>query len=244
MNSTALLFILFVHIVLRLAALKRTKLRVRPLLVSVRLVVALVPLLFFEPGLFFIWYCGFVIVSEAAFWAIEMLVPDDGVALARALYFAGYLAGTFGLTAFVARPEFGLLGPLVMLPSVQPASLLVAIGFAYQIKEANQIVVYFIGRYGIAPKEKRKRAHASIDEVEIRRGNIIGVLERLLIFLFVITGNYPVIGLVLAAKGFARYRNLDDKDFAEYVLIGTLLSYFMAIGTGALCRYLIDSGIV
>jgi len=32
------------------------------------------------------------------------------------------------------------------------------------------------------------------------------------------TGNAAAIGFVLAAKAFARFKQLDDRDFAEYVL--------------------------
>ena len=36
---------------------------------------------------------------------------------------------------------------------------------------------------------------------------------------------------MLAAKGFTRFKELDDRDFAEYVLIGTLLSSSLAIAS-------------
>ncbi|MFP4432374.1 MAG: hypothetical protein ACOCW6_05740 [Spirochaetota bacterium] len=36
------------------------------------------------------------------------------------------------------------------------------------------------------------------------------------------------LGMVLVAKGIVRFQQLDDRDFAEYVLIGTLLSIFAA----------------
>ena len=56
-------------------------------------------------------------------------------------------------------------------------------------------------------------------------GTIIGTLERYLITIFFVIEQYSLIGLVLTAKSIARYSQLDnDKNFAEYYLMGTLLS--------------------
>jgi hypothetical protein len=65
-----------------------------------------------------------------------------------------------------------------------------------------------------------------------RIGATIGVLERLLIVTFVLTGSEAAIGFVVAAKTLARFRQLDDRDFAEYYLLGTLASVAVAVGSG------------
>lgn len=62
-----------------------------------------------------------------------------------------------------------------------------------------------------------------------RVGTTIGVLERILIVVFVLTGSEAAIGFVVAAKTLARFRLLDDRDFAEYYLLGTLASVSVAI---------------
>jgi hypothetical protein len=67
-----------------------------------------------------------------------------------------------------------------------------------------------------------------------RIGATIGVLERLLIVAFVLTGAQAAIGLVVAAKTLARFKQLDDRQFAEYYLLGTLASVSVALGTGLL----------
>lgn len=61
-----------------------------------------------------------------------------------------------------------------------------------------------------------------------RVGEAIGILERLLIVTFVLVGAEAAIGLVIAAKTLARFRQLDDRDFAEYYLLGTLASVAIA----------------
>lgn len=69
-----------------------------------------------------------------------------------------------------------------------------------------------------------------------RIGATIGVLERLLIVIFVLSGSTAAIGFVVAAKTLARFRQLDDRDFAEYYLLGTLASVAVAIASGLVAQ--------
>jgi hypothetical protein len=69
-----------------------------------------------------------------------------------------------------------------------------------------------------------------------RVGATIGILERLLIVVFVLTRTDVAIGFVVAAKTLARFRQLDDREFAEYYLLGTLASVAVAIVTGLAAR--------
>ncbi|HEU0235337.1 MAG TPA: DUF3307 domain-containing protein [Candidatus Limnocylindrales bacterium] len=76
----------------------------------------------------------------------------------------------------------------------------------------------------------RDAGHAS----PARVGATIGIIERLLIATFVLTGAEAAIGFVVAAKTLARFRQLDDRDFAEYYLLGTLASVSVALGSALL----------
>jgi Protein of unknown function (DUF3307) len=67
-------------------------------------------------------------------------------------------------------------------------------------------------------------------------GATIGVLERLLIVTLMLAGAEAAIGFVIAAKTIARFRLLDDRDFAEYYLLGTLASVSVAILTSLIAR--------
>ena len=69
-------------------------------------------------------------------------------------------------------------------------------------------------------------------------GFIIGVLERIFILISIII-NYPtMIGFVLTAKSIARLKKLSNDSFAEYFIIGTLLSFISAIIGGLIVRSL------
>lgn len=73
-------------------------------------------------------------------------------------------------------------------------------------------------------------------------GNYIGILERLLIFCFLITNHFEAIGFLLAAKSIFRFGDLKeatDRKLTEYVLIGTLLSFGIAILVGLLAQFLV-----
>lgn len=70
-------------------------------------------------------------------------------------------------------------------------------------------------------------------------GNYIGMLERLFVFGFIVTGHFEAIGFLLAAKSIFRFGDLKeakDRKLTEYVLIGTLLSFGIAILTGFLAQ--------
>ncbi len=66
-------------------------------------------------------------------------------------------------------------------------------------------------------------------------GKYIGILERLFVFVFVVTGNWDAIGFLIAAKSVFRFGDLKeskDRKLTEYILIGTLISFGIAILVG------------
>ena len=65
-----------------------------------------------------------------------------------------------------------------------------------------------------------------------RIGATIGAFERLLIVGFILVGSAVAVGFVIAVKTIARFKQLDDRGFAEYYLLGTLASVSVAISSG------------
>ncbi len=66
-------------------------------------------------------------------------------------------------------------------------------------------------------------------------GNYIGILERLLVVCFILTAHFEAIGFLLAAKSIFRFGDLKeakDRKLTEYVMIGTLISFGIAIIIG------------
>lgn len=67
------------------------------------------------------------------------------------------------------------------------------------------------------------------DHEKNHAGSLIGKLERLIIVLLVMYDGYGGIGLVLAAKSMARHKKLEEQEFAESYLVGTLSSTAIAM---------------
>ena len=66
-------------------------------------------------------------------------------------------------------------------------------------------------------------------------GKWIGWLERILILTFVLCKQFEAIGFLIAAKSILRFgdiQNPDNRKQAEFILIGTMLSFIVAILTG------------
>jgi hypothetical protein len=61
-------------------------------------------------------------------------------------------------------------------------------------------------------------------------GRLIGTVERIIMLILLAIGQYSAIGLVLTAKSIARYDRISkEKNFAEYYLLGTLISTVIVI---------------
>lgn len=66
-------------------------------------------------------------------------------------------------------------------------------------------------------------------------GQYIGILERLLVFIFIVTQQWSAIGFLITAKSVFRFGDLMEakqRKLTEYYLIGTLISFGIAIVVG------------
>ena len=73
-------------------------------------------------------------------------------------------------------------------------------------------------------------------------GKYIGILERVLVFVFVILNQWGAIGFLITAKSVFRFGDLresKERKLTEYILIGTLISFGIAILVGLLFLYVI-----
>ena len=86
------------------------------------------------------------------------------------------------------------------------------------------------------------------DQIELNHkslpnaGKYIGIIERLFVLVFIILGRWEAIGLLITAKSVFRFNDLkqsNNRKLTEYILIGTLLSFGLAIITGIIYTQLI-----
>lgn len=76
------------------------------------------------------------------------------------------------------------------------------------------------------PEEIRK---SDSDKGLIDGGKWIGLLERTLIFVLILAGEFQAIGFLIAAKSILRFQYSKERSHSETVIIGTLASFGWAI---------------
>jgi hypothetical protein len=74
-------------------------------------------------------------------------------------------------------------------------------------------------------------------------GKQIGRLERALIFAFILVGEPTGIGFLVAAKSVLRFEEAKQQQVAEYVLIGTLWSFGLAVALTWLTQQALKLGV-
>ena len=70
----------------------------------------------------------------------------------------------------------------------------------------------------------------------LRYGGRIGSLERIVSVVMMYLGQYAAIALVFTAKSVVRFKDFENRDFAEYYLYGTLMSVVTGVAVFALLK--------
>lgn len=154
--------------------------------------------------------------------ALVLVWPALALRAGRELLAAALLAACFAALALVA----GGGGPLAPERARIAAAGLLALALA----EPATCVVR--GAVSILGRDTARGPGRPEGEGLPRAGELIGVLERWILFALAALGEYPAIGFVLAAKAIARHREFERPAFAEYFLVGTLTSALLALLAG------------
>jgi hypothetical protein len=125
---------------------------------------------------------------------------------------------------------FGLPGWLVEI-------LVAAVGWLAATLLAGKILGLFLRRF-------EKSANQNFSEGGLQNGGYwIGIGERTLIYFFVLSGVPEGIGFLAAAKSIFRFGEIKEpsqRQLAEYILIGTLMSFTAATFVGFATKYLLE----
>ncbi len=117
------------------------------------------------------------------------------------------------------------LVPLFKIPLNERILFIIA-GFIFCTKPSNIMIKEIFRAFDI-------QAVNPENEELPNAGKLIGIIERFLVFLFILIHQFEAVGFLIAAKSILRFKN-DDSLKTEYVLIGTLLSFGIAIVWGVL----------
>jgi len=98
--------------------------------------------------------------------------------------------------------------------------------FLLSIKPANVLIREVFNLFEIKVNNQSDLPNA---------GKLIGILERWLVLAFIFLNQFEAVGFLIAAKSILRYKD-DDTIKTEYVLIGTMLSFGIAIALGIIVK--------
>jgi len=206
------------------------------------------------------WPAGILAVACAGAWL--WCFPTRGAARAGIWPVVGLAVLCAAFVALLGpRTDVGLLGVLWSLPSPWgPLSLdaaLLVIGVILFLFESSNLVV----RAALAQAKTvdasaapsiTPGAAASVPGPTVRPtssaeppaiaplkgGRLIGPLERVVMFGLVLSASYTLLAAVLAAKGIVRFpeisRDRDTGNRAEYFLVGSLVSWVIALAAAFL----------
>jgi hypothetical protein len=131
-------------------------------------------------------------------------------------------------------------------------SSLIASALIFSLRGGTYIVRSVLDKAGTLPPLKDKPINPtgvvsdsitvtdkSVDLREYSRGRLIGNLERILLVVVVAAGSYESLAFLAAAKGFIRSKNLENRDWAEYFLVGSLTSVLVSVAVGLFVRQLL-----
>jgi len=147
-------------------------------------------------------------------------------ALSFALSQAAHAAAVVGAVLFLAHSSLQTLAYwLALVRPFHEKILLVAVVYTAVIFGGGHFI-----RQIISPLWKEEPGQETEGRNElINAGLYIGWLERFLALTALFLQSPATVGFILAAKSIARYPELKSVRFAEYFLIGTLLSMAFAI---------------
>jgi hypothetical protein len=205
---------------------------------AVYLVSAVVLTGFFVPGVVFSW--RFLAVA-LGLTVVHLVIDGMKIGLGRRTAVAE------GAAAFVADQGLHFLTIVVAacwIARVEPSGVLLH-GLNRLRTPSDRVllllVVYvaviFGGGYLIRFMTRPLLKHLQVGESQVQLSNAgmyIGWLERFLVMTALILHSPATAGLILAAKSIARYPEFKREQFAEYFLIGTLLSVSAATVGGVM----------
>ena len=186
----------------------------------------------------------FLLVLDPAMWPALIIIVGSHYAIdlakvilqrphTRTAWFVAdqalHLGVIFSVWFFTIRPEISLFRDAA-------SAWLVVTAIFFLTNPASVIIRTVISQW---TPDTLQKVNASLPDA----GKFIGFLERLLVFTFILLDHWEAVGFLLAAKSVFRFGDLresHDRKLTEYVLIGTLLSFgiaiFVAVITNALLK--------
>lgn len=190
--------------------------------------------------------CAYLLVGDWGGWVIPLVIfiTHMIIDIAKVKWFAtstiAFLIDQLAHIAVITGLWWALYAQqgveLVWVTRVAGSSTFwaILIGYMLMLKPSSLLISMFIR--GWTPSNGMQTQGMP------NAGKWIGYIERVLILTFVITGNIEAVGFLLAAKSIFRFGDLNkarEIKITEYVLLGTLASFSIALLTGFAINMLI-----
>ena len=187
----------------------------------------------------------FLIVWDASYWKLILSIGlihfvIDALKLllqtkknTRWLFFIDQLLHVitiFGLTIFFYKDSYEFVF------AFEPKQLTLIICMLFLTMPTSIIMGIVFSKWNL---KKIAKDNESLKDA----GKYIGILERLLVFAFIALDHWEAVGFLITAKSVFRFgdiSNSKERQLTEYILIGTLLSFGIAILVGLLYLSLIN----
>ena len=189
--------------------------------------------------------CAWLFSLTVGYWwaalliAVLHLIIDGLKSVCKNLKGAFFIDQLLHVAVIVAVVAFFNNKGVISFPTWLPETkvLLWIVAFVFCLRPAN----FFI--QNIFKDAKISIPDSGKEQSLPNAGRVIGNVERLLTLVFVMLGQFEAIGFLLAAKSLLRFRETDTVK-SEYVLVGTLLSFGIAILIGVAMKFLIESNVI
>ncbi|HWC98719.1 MAG TPA: hypothetical protein VG456_18295 [Candidatus Sulfopaludibacter sp.] len=200
-----------------------------------------------------------VLTRPSGVWlAVSMFAGCFLLPVARWLWVpSAYLAeleiignGAFAAIACFLIGHFGLeIGPFVHAAPWAAGYVFSAALVIFVVRGGTYIVRGVLNRAGTMPPPRWQQAPGiapdaavdlqralPVDTVELNHGRLIGNVERIILVLFIANGQYTALGFFFAAKGLIRSKDVERRAWADYLILGSLTSFLVAVAVGLLVR--------
>lgn len=170
-------------------------------------------------------------IAAAVLWVWTM--PDEKTTKAGFWPAAALAVIVVGAVLWLSdRGDVGLLASVWRVDSpIGPVSFdlaVLSLGAVVFLLESGNLIV----------RAALDRENAARPRDSFQGGRLIGPLERVLVFVLTLVGAYPLLAAMLAAKGIVRFpeisRDGENGARAEYFLVGSLVSWVVALGAALL----------
>jgi hypothetical protein len=172
---------------------------------------------------------GFLFAGSILLPVARRLIPV--VSLAEFELLANGLAALF-IWRVCAHLRAGPATPwLTGLNSSQVSAVFICAAlFIYAIRGGSYLVRGILEKAGGIPPP------AVLTNESYTHGRIIGQVERAIVLLIVMAGNLQALAFFFAAKGLIRSRELEDRARVDYLLLGSLISFLIALASGLILQ--------